>query len=317
MIAVLVDKFKGTLSGREVAEIIGDVVGHCVYVPMADGGEGTVEALGAERYEQFYTFQDMNGRTVGYVPSCGEGLSYLQSQEHLPLRKRSSGAIGMAVAKALKKFHTVYVGIGGTRFADGGMGFVKALHFCRGEIIGLADIEAPLISESGISAMSFLAQKGADEEDIAELREKFRLLKRAYPSADRFGGAGGGLGFAIESILGGEVVSGARYILHRNLDKYLQGHRPSLLITGEGCLDEQTGAGKVVAAVHAYGAEHNIPVVTFAGITKGLEPYDNVFPCYSTPPAELPSPAEAAEQLSKTVTEALPVINSLISTSQT
>ena len=159
--------------------------------------------------------------------------------------------------------------------------------------------------------MSFLAQKGATEEDVAELRERFTLLQRAYPSADRFGGAGGGVGFAIESILGGEVISGAEYILKRNLPKYLHGQRPQLIITGEGCVDEQTDAGKVVAAVNAYGREHGIPVVTFSGIVKGTPPYEHVFPSYTTIPTRLPTPAEAAKQLRKAVLRALPFINSI------
>lgn len=313
MIAVLVDKFKGTLSGSEVASIMGEVLGECVYVPMADGGEGTVEALGAVRCGDFYAFEDTDGRTVGYVPSCGEGLGFLPEQEHIPLRQRSSAAVGLLVSKALRKFHTVYVGIGGTRVADGGVGFAKAMHGCRGKIIGLADIEAPLIAEEGISAMSFLAQKGATEEDVVALREKFSLLKLAYPSDDRFGGAGGGIGFAIESIVGGDVISGAQYILRRNLSRYLHGQLPDLLITGEGCVDEQTGAGKVVAAVNAYGREHGIPVVTFAGIVKGNPGYDHVFPSYTVPPVQLPTPAEAADRLRKAVADAIPLIRTILS----
>ena len=45
-----VDKFKGTATGAQVAAAIGSAcweLGHdCVELPVADGGEGTLEALG-------------------------------------------------------------------------------------------------------------------------------------------------------------------------------------------------------------------------------------------------------------------------------
>ena len=45
-----VDKFKGTATGAQVADAIAQAcweLGHeCVQLPVADGGEGTLEALG-------------------------------------------------------------------------------------------------------------------------------------------------------------------------------------------------------------------------------------------------------------------------------
>ena len=49
-VAAAVDKFKGTATGKQVAAAVGSAcweLGHdCTELPMADGGEGTLEALG-------------------------------------------------------------------------------------------------------------------------------------------------------------------------------------------------------------------------------------------------------------------------------
>ena len=311
MIAILTDKFKGTLSGAEVAEIISSFVDGCVYVPMADGGEGTAEALDARLHGRFYTFIDSDGYEVAFVPSCGEGLPDFPDQNHLPLRERSSAPVGQLVAEALEYYPRVYVGIGGTRFADGGIGFAQALQGAKGEIIGLADVQAPLIAAQGISALSFLRQKGADDEDYRYLTALYRRLKEKYPSADRYGGAGGGVGFAIESILGSKVISGAEYVLKRNLKRCLNDSTPDLLITGEGCVDEQTAAGKVVETVSRYGAEQGIPVVIFAGTTRGNPPYPHVFRTADS--GALPSHRQAAENLRQACMRAIPLISKLLS----
>ena len=49
-VVAAVDKFKGTATGAQVAAAVGSAcweLGHdCVELPVADGGEGTLEALG-------------------------------------------------------------------------------------------------------------------------------------------------------------------------------------------------------------------------------------------------------------------------------
>jgi len=49
-VAAAVDKFKGTATGKQVAAAVGSAcweLGYdCTELPMADGGEGTLEALG-------------------------------------------------------------------------------------------------------------------------------------------------------------------------------------------------------------------------------------------------------------------------------
>lgn len=46
MILIAPDKFKGTLTATQVARIIdSELPGDCLMMPMADGGEGTAEAI--------------------------------------------------------------------------------------------------------------------------------------------------------------------------------------------------------------------------------------------------------------------------------
>lgn len=309
MIALLSDKFKGTLTSAEVDGIITGVLCRHTSEPivsaaMADGGEGTAAALQArkEAEEKYYIFTDANGALCAYVPSCGEGLSWEHeiADRSKPLRQRSTAPIGRAIAAALDMgiYHKVYVGIGGTSTADAGIGMLAALgcndpshrSLCHKKIIGLADVRVPLFGP-GLSAMSFLAQKGADSADIRYCARLFRLLTQNHPSPAPHGGAGGGIGFALEAILGARCLDGADYILHRALAGM---STPRLIITGEGCLDSQTDGGKVVGTISRYCRNHGVAFAAFCGtIAPGAE-RPGAFACT---PYGSPLPADPAEAL--------------------
>jgi len=80
MIVIASDKFKGTLSslraGSAICQGLGKLNGQEIaVVTMADGGEGTAEALGAHAKEgMFFEYTDVDGSVVAYIPSCGENL---------------------------------------------------------------------------------------------------------------------------------------------------------------------------------------------------------------------------------------------------
>jgi len=120
--------------------------------------------------------------------------------------------------------------------------------------------------------MSFIAQKGADNRDREWCTALFSRLKQIFPGNDKHGGAGGGIGFALERIVGCSVTSGASVIL----EKVLYGLSPKLIITGEGRLDPQTLGGKTVAAVYDYASRRGIAAVTFCGSMA-----DGVVQCFS------------------------------------
>ena len=149
-IVIASDSFKGSLSSIEVAESVEkgilDVLPSCnvVKVAVADGGEGTKEALcqtlGGKTVE--IPVEDPIGRTINasYViledgitavleMSAASGLTLLTPSERNPMRTSTYGT-GQLIADALGRgCRRFLVGIGGSATNDGGMGMLKALGY--------------------------------------------------------------------------------------------------------------------------------------------------------------------------------------------
>ena len=149
-IVIASDSFKGSLSSIEVAESVEkgllDVLPSCnvVKVAVADGGEGTKEALcqtlGGKTVE--IPVEDPIGRTINasYVifedgitavleMSSASGLTLLTPSERNPMRTSTYGTgqlIADALGRGCRRFLT---GIGGSATNDGGMGMLEALGY--------------------------------------------------------------------------------------------------------------------------------------------------------------------------------------------
>lgn len=280
MILIAPDKFKGTLTAIEAADIIAGALGRndVVKAPMADGGEGTAKILCRDLRWQPHDcyYVDPHSRTAVIDCSSVIGLAGVDLARHDILRA-TSYPLGVKVREILKGgCRKVVIGIGGTSTCDGGMGFLEALdsdklYTYRNSIVGLSDVRVPLVAPIGQpSALMFAAQKGASGIDIEVLHRRLTEIYREYPhSRSPFDGAGGGLGFAIASAIGAECFDGAAYVL----DHYdIRWHDISMIITGEGSIDAQTSQGKVVSVLQAKGKELNIPVIAFGGkVEPGLE----------------------------------------------
>lgn len=149
-IVVAADSFKGSLSSLEVAEAFAcgfhRVFPHCEVekVAVADGGEGTVEALvqtqGGERVsvmvhdplmrpiEACYGIVN-GGRTAVIEMSAASGLPLLTAQERNPLKTTTYGT-GEMIADALGRgCREFLIGIGGSATNDAGVGMLRALGF--------------------------------------------------------------------------------------------------------------------------------------------------------------------------------------------
>ena len=149
-IVVAADSFKGSLSSLEVAEAFASgfyrIFPHCevAKVAVADGGEGTVEALvqtlGGERVcvmvhdplmrpiEACYGIVN-GGRTAVMEMSAASGLPLLTAQERNPLRTTTYGTgemIADAFGRGCREF---LIGIGGSATNDAGVGMLRALGF--------------------------------------------------------------------------------------------------------------------------------------------------------------------------------------------
>ncbi|PVZ57963.1 glycerate kinase [Arthrobacter sp. H-02-3] len=144
------DKFKGSLTAAEVAEALaaglrsagsGSGSVHCELLPLADGGDGSVDAAVAAGFtRRSYTVAGPTGQPVrssiafdGFTAvvevanTCGLGL--LPDGKLDPLGASSRG-FGEAVLFALSlKPGRIVLALGGSASTDGGMGMLTALGY--------------------------------------------------------------------------------------------------------------------------------------------------------------------------------------------
>lgn len=294
-ILIAPDKFKGTLSAKEVADIIASRLtplgAEIVKIPMADGGEGTAGCLARIFDMTLRTLPATNsvmqpmpsGATYYVNPITHEvavdsssvlGLSLIDPTASSPL-DRTSYPLGKLLGDIIEAEHpaTIYIGVGGTSTVDGGEGFLEALGFDYDtrktrielpKIVALLDVKSPLVAPDGEpSSLTFAPQKGATPADMEKIRKNLAHLESRLPelrgSAET--GSGGGLAFALAAV-GATAVSGADFIInHSKLNEL----KPDYIITGEGSLDAQTRLGKVVYRLIKYGVKTGIPVVAVGG----------------------------------------------------
>ncbi len=172
-ILIASDSYKGSLNTNEVAKQIGYGVlkvmkeAKLMYIPMADGGEGTVDAmvaclgghfeycevlgpLGDKVHAKYAVTED--GKAVIEMAEAS-GLTLIPAEKRNVLKATTYGT-GQLIKAALEKgFRQIYIGIGGSATNDGGIGMAQALgaHFLDkegrevgfgGEVLGsIVDID--------------------------------------------------------------------------------------------------------------------------------------------------------------------------------
>jgi glycerate 2-kinase len=172
-ILIAPDKFKGTLSAREVAEAIAaglrDVSPDAKIdiMPMADGGEGTAEVIGqalgaswikckahdslGREIEARYAWVDARKLAVMEMSEAA-GMRRLKPTELNPEIATTFGVGEMLLDAAKRGANEIIIGLGGSATNDGGFGMARALGFrFTGEneiakpldLIGLRQIEKP------------------------------------------------------------------------------------------------------------------------------------------------------------------------------
>ncbi|GAB2518988.1 glycerate kinase [Paramicrobacterium agarici] len=140
-ILIATDKFKGSLTGPEVADALASgLTDHEVEtVPVADGGEGTVDAALAVGFtERRVSVTGPTGESVAarFAVNGGEaviemaaasGLDVLPDGTPAPLTATSRGT-GELIAAALDAGSTrIVIGVGGSANTDGGAGVLAGL----------------------------------------------------------------------------------------------------------------------------------------------------------------------------------------------
>ena len=251
-------------------------------IPLADGGEGTLEvlvpALGATLREVMVS--DPLGRPVrARYGVAGEtaiievaracGLQLLKPAERNPLIASSRGVGELLMAAYAEGCRHFLVGLGGSAICDGGAGMMTVPGIRNLTSLELlCDVSAPFVGPTG-AARAFAPQKGASPEEVEVLETRMmnlaaRMEKETGVDVRQMPGAGaaGGLGGALMACLGARMVSGIGRILE--LVHFSDAvEDASLVITGEGQSDAQTLQGKV-----PYGVLQNAkgtPVALLSG----------------------------------------------------
>jgi glycerate kinase len=271
-VLVAPDSFKGTFGAARVAAAVArglrDGGREAVELPVADGGEGTLDALlaalgGEPRsavvadplgrpVEAEYGLID-DGRTAVVETARASGLGLVDPGERDAWAASTRGTGELIAAAAADGAETVVVAAGGSATTDGGDGAIEALVQAgladsgRPAIVVACDVRTPWED----AARVFGPQKGADPETVERLRRRLARLARSAPRDPRgvaMTGAAGGLAGGLWAHLGARLVAGAPYVLDAvGFDAHMRAAR--FVVTGEGRLDEQTLAGKAVGEV--------------------------------------------------------------------
>ncbi len=323
-IVIAPDSYKECLSSREVAAAMAEAAlqvypsAEVVKIPLADGGEGTLDvlagALGAKVHEarvsdpldktiyaRFATLGDIG--IIEIAQACG--LHLLAPKERNPVIASSRG-VGELIMEAYGKgCRRLIIGLGGSATCDGGAGMLSApgvrdvLRETTVEL--LCDVDNPFIGPDG-AARVFAPQKGASPADVEILETRMAKLAREIAaetgvdiSSIPGAGAAGGLGGALIAYAGAKVASGInKVMLYTHFDAAVKD--ADLVLTGEGRSDSQTLNGKV-----PYGVLQHCRGMKVALLSGAVDPnaigdlYDAGFwAVHAVTPEDMP-PAVAME----------------------
>ncbi|MFL5859371.1 MAG: glycerate kinase [Solirubrobacteraceae bacterium] len=288
-VLVAPDSFKGTFSASEVAAAIGRGLGGAGrppdLCPAADGGEGTLDALaaglGAERRRA--DVSDPLGRPIqaefglaGQVAiidtAAASGLGLVNPADRDAFAATTAGTGELIVAALGAGARTVYLGVGGSATTDGGAGAVTAIRRAGGlrgaRLVVLCDVRTPFEDAASV----FGPQKGANPGEVRRLTARLNALARRLDTDPRgvpMTGAAGGLSGGLWAAFGAELVPGAAFVLDElEFDARMRAARA--VITGEGKLDMQSLAGKVVSEVATRARQSGVPCHAVVG-TRELD----------------------------------------------
>lgn len=183
------DSFKGSLTAKEAAQAIADGLRRIfpaadyVLVPMADGGEGTVQALvdatagqliekkvtgplGKPVHARYGLLGD--GQTAVIEMAAASGIQYVNEQTRNPLVTTTYGTGELIRDAAHRGVRQIIIGLGGSATTDGGAGMAQALGI---HLLDQAGRELP----AGGGALSQLARIDTGDRDPALAGVKIKL----------------------------------------------------------------------------------------------------------------------------------------------
>ena len=289
-IVTAIDSFKGSMTSMEAGLAVTEGV-HRVdsdvdvqIRPLADGGEGTVEALVAGMNGMKQEIQ-VTG-PLGTPVVCEYGV--IESSKTAVIEMAGAAGITLVPDEKKNPLYTTTYGVGevikdaigkGCRRFIIGRGLeeletitdtyvIPELKECEFRIA--CDVTNTLCGEQGASAV-YGPQKGATPSMIMQMDKWLAyyaaLAKEKFPKANakQAGtGAAGGLGFAFLTFTNAVLESGIKIVLEETqLEEYIKD--ADLVVTGEGRLDRQTAMGKAPIGVAKLAKKYGKTVIAFAG----------------------------------------------------
>ncbi len=267
-VLVAPDSFKGTFTATQVAEAVGKGLRaagvRADLCPVADGGEGTMAALAHALDAELETTaaSDPLGRPIRaefarvgdlaiIETAAASGLQLVGAAERNAVTASTAGTGELIVAALRAGARTIYLGVGGSATTDGGVGAVDVIDRAGGlrgaRLLVLCDVQTPYEQ----AAQVFAEQKGATPAEIDYLTSRLGETAATLPADPRgvpMTGAAGGLSGGLWAAFDAELVPGAGVVLDTvGFDARAAAARA--VITGEGRLDAQSLAGKLISAV--------------------------------------------------------------------
>ena len=289
-VLVAPDSFKGTYRAAEVAGAIGRGLERAGLMPpdlcpLADGGEGTMEALmlalggdcvtvdvhdplGGPVRAQYGLVED--GGTAVVEMAAASGLHLVAEGERDAEAASTYGTGELIAAAVAAGAQVVLVGVGGSATTDGGAGALDALEEHGGlhgaRLVVLCDVRTPFERAPAV----FGPQKGADADAVGRLEERFAGLAARWPRDPRgvpLTGAAGGLSGGLWAVHGATLEPGAPFVLDAlGFDARMRASRA--VVTGEGKLDEQTLEGKLVGEIGTRTRQAGVPLHAVVGTDR-------------------------------------------------
>jgi glycerate 2-kinase len=278
------DKFRGTLTAREAAAAIAAGAERAGWtadeLPLADGGEGTLDVIGGgnrlttvtgplgDPVEAAWRLEEDGTALIEAAQACGLTLAG-GPERNEPLRATSRGVGELVAAAVAEGAERIVVCVGGVASTDGGVGATEAVpHPLRVPLDVACDVDARFLEAADV----FAPQKGATPEQVQVLRE--RLAKLVVPDLPGVGAAGGLAGGL--AAIGAQLLPGFDFVADGLplVDTWFR--EGDLVVTGEGRLDATSFRGKVVGCVLERARAAGTEVLVVAGEVAANSPIDAI-----------------------------------------
>lgn len=267
---IIPDSFKGTMSSQEVCSIIERTIKkhypHCdaISIPVADGGEGTVDCfLSSMQGEKVYvSVENAFGEKIRCFYGRFDNMAVIEmaaaagmvSNDKRDPMTASTYGVGQLIKHAVAGGCTkIILGLGGSCTNDAGTGMAAAL----GTIF--SDSEGRNFIPSGGTLADVCT---IDNSRTEELLSGVEVCCMCDINNTMYGRKGAAYVF-----LGAKLARGIELVLDVvGFDSKLD--NCDCVFTGEGRFDSQSLGGKVVVGVAGHAKAHGVPVIAVAGAAE-------------------------------------------------